>query len=222
MAASQEAATTAPAPPSGLRALRHVYTAHDTQADTAVFTKIRRGSPTPYDDGRLAIDDVYAASTVSGAPGRVHSPHDRDAIDGRRTTCGVLSAGVASPGGGTVCRVVDMAPGHECETHRGGGDGGAGGRGQGHGRGHGVGSGAGAGAGAGAMNIDYAIVVEGEVTLRLASGEETVLGPGDVAVQRAGSHAWRNPSDTAWARMVLVLQDCRGPSSVDRDGMRFR
>lgn len=221
-----------PPPPSTLRPLRHVYTAHDTHANTAIFTKIRPGSPTPHDDGRLAIDDVYAASTLSGAPGRVrpvhhhHSPphyHD-DGYGGdsrRSTTSGVLSAGVASPGGGTVCRVVDIAPGHECATQRGAAastssedDSGSGGS---------RGGNTGGGGGGGAMNIDYAIVVEGEVTLRLDSGEETVLGRGDVAVQRAGRHLWRNAGATEWARMVLVLQDCRAPSSgIDGEGMRFR
>jgi hypothetical protein len=32
---------------------------------------------------------------------------------------------------------------------------------------------------------------------------------GDVAVQRATMHSWRNMSETAWARMIFVLQDCQ-------------
>ncbi|UNI23874.1 hypothetical protein JDV02_009667 [Purpureocillium takamizusanense] len=286
-AASSSMSPPPPPPPSStLRPLRHVYTAHDPHANTAVFTKIRRGDPTPRDGGRLAVDDVYAASTLSGAPGRVLAPgggghphfHHHDDDDGyddgndgddaresrqRSTTCGVLSAGVASPGGGTVCRVVDIAPGHECMTHRGSSSSsssssslpssasllpcnGDGGRAAGPSNGVvGVRSSGGVGGGGSdtaAMNIDYAIVVDGEITLRLDSGAETVLGRGDVAVQRAGRHTWRNDGGAtkdAWARMVLVLQDCRAPApsfssslasgggggtmGVDWDaGMRFR
>jgi hypothetical protein len=41
----------------------------------------------------------------------------------------------------------------------------------------------------------------------LEEGEPTVMKRGDIAVQRATMHGWRNPSETEWARMVFVLQD---------------
>ncbi len=41
--------------------------------------------------------------------------------------------------------------------------------------------------------IDYGIILSGNVTLELDNGEVD-LGPGDVVVQRATRHAWRNRS----------------------------
>lgn len=56
-------------------------------------------------------------------------------------------------------------------------------------------------------SLDYGIVVEGTVELHLDSGEVQTLGRGDVAVQRGTMHAWKNPSQTEWSRMIFVLQD---------------
>ena len=59
------------------------------------------------------------------------------------------------------------------------------------------------------QSLDYGIVVEGVVEMLLDDGSSTLLQRGDIAVQRATMHAWRNPSETEWTRMVFVLQDCR-------------
>lgn len=59
------------------------------------------------------------------------------------------------------------------------------------------------------QSLDYGIVLEGEIELVLDSGDTQLMGRGDVAVQRATMHAWRNPSKTEWARMIFVLQDCK-------------
>lgn len=69
------------------------------------------------------------------------------------------------------------------------------------------------------QSVDYGIVLEGEVTSVLDSGEETVMRRGDVMVQRATMHAWRNDSDTEWARMIFCLQDC-APLVVSGKRMR--
>jgi len=58
------------------------------------------------------------------------------------------------------------------------------------------------------QSLDYGIVVEGEIEMVLDSGEIQLMRRGDIAVQRATMHAWRNPSKTEWSRMVFVLQDC--------------
>lgn len=58
------------------------------------------------------------------------------------------------------------------------------------------------------QSVDYGIVIEGRITSVLDSGEEVEMGRGDVMVQRATMHAWRNSSATEWARMVFCLQDC--------------
>lgn len=57
------------------------------------------------------------------------------------------------------------------------------------------------------QSLDYGIVLEGEVEMILDSGEVNLLKRGDVAVQRATMHAWRNTSKTEWSRMIFVLQD---------------
>jgi len=59
------------------------------------------------------------------------------------------------------------------------------------------------------QSVDYGIVLEGEITSVLDSGEETVMQRGDVMVQRATMHSWRNDSKTEWARMIFCLQDCK-------------
>jgi quercetin dioxygenase-like cupin family protein len=59
------------------------------------------------------------------------------------------------------------------------------------------------------VSLDYGVVLEGEVELVLDSGEVRLLKRGDVAVQRGTNHAWRNKSQTEWARMLYVLQEAR-------------
>jgi len=53
------------------------------------------------------------------------------------------------------------------------------------------------------------VVLEGSIELVLDSGEAQLMHRGDMAVQRATMHAWRNPSGSEWARMMFVLQDCQ-------------
>jgi quercetin dioxygenase-like cupin family protein len=55
------------------------------------------------------------------------------------------------------------------------------------------------------QSVDYGIVLSGEVVLVLDTSE-TVLRPGDVAVQRGTSHRWENRSDQT-ARMAFILVD---------------
>lgn len=57
------------------------------------------------------------------------------------------------------------------------------------------------------QSLDYGIVLVGAITSVLDSGEETVMKRGDVMVQRATMHSWRNDSATEWARMIFCLQD---------------
>lgn len=55
-------------------------------------------------------------------------------------------------------------------------------------------------------SLDYGVVLEGTVELELDSGQKRVMNRGDVCVQRATNHAWRNitPGD-GWASMMFVL-----------------
>ncbi|KAI0007572.1 hypothetical protein F4779DRAFT_498825 [Xylariaceae sp. FL0662B] len=59
------------------------------------------------------------------------------------------------------------------------------------------------------QSLDFGVVVEGELDMLLDDGSVTRMKRGDIAVQRATMHAWRNPSTTGWARMVFVLQDTK-------------
>ncbi|RMZ77432.1 hypothetical protein DV738_g4401, partial [Chaetothyriales sp. CBS 135597] len=66
------------------------------------------------------------------------------------------------------------------------------------------------------VSLDYGVVIEGEVELVLDSGETRLLKRGDVAVQRGTNHAWRNASQTEWARMLYVLQEAH-PVKIGSD-----
>lgn len=55
------------------------------------------------------------------------------------------------------------------------------------------------------VSIDYGIVMIGEVELVLDSGQVRKMKAGDICIQRATMHAWRNTSTTEWARMLYVL-----------------
>lgn len=57
------------------------------------------------------------------------------------------------------------------------------------------------------QSLDYGVVLEGTVEMILDDDSRSVLRRGDVAVQRATIHAWRNPSETEWTRMLFILQD---------------
>lgn len=68
-------------------------------------------------------------------------------------------------------------------------------------------------------SLDAGVVMEGSVVAVLDSGEEHLMNKGDVMVQRATMHAWRNPSSTEWARMLFCLQDCK-PLFIGEERMR--
>lgn len=55
--------------------------------------------------------------------------------------------------------------------------------------------------------VDYAVVLEGEITLLLDEGEVS-LKAGDVVIQRGTNHAWRNHTSKP-TRMLYVLMDGR-------------
>ncbi|KAF3764335.1 hypothetical protein M406DRAFT_339961 [Cryphonectria parasitica EP155] len=58
------------------------------------------------------------------------------------------------------------------------------------------------------VSLDIVIQVQGELELHLDGGETRLLKPGDMTVQRATMHAWRNPSETTWSRMIAVMSEC--------------
>ena len=71
--------------------------------------------------------------------------------------------------------------------------------------------------------LDYCIVVDGELELTLYAGEgqegeKRVVKRGEVVVQRACMHAWRNLSKTEGARMIAVAIGAEG---AIEGGMEF-
>jgi mannose-6-phosphate isomerase-like protein (cupin superfamily) len=53
--------------------------------------------------------------------------------------------------------------------------------------------------------VDYAVVLEGEITMLLDEGE-VMLKAGDVVIQRGTNHAWRNHTKNV-TKMLYVLMD---------------
>ena len=62
--------------------------------------------------------------------------------------------------------------------------------------------------------VDYAVVLEGEITLLLDEGE-VMLKAGDVVIQRGTNHAWRNHTDKP-TRMLYVLMDGRFDPKLEK------
>lgn len=61
-----------------------------------------------------------------------------------------------------------------------------------------------------AVSIDYGVVIEGVFELELDSGQKRVMRQGDISVQRATAHKWRNitGNGTLPGRMLYILLDC--------------
>ncbi|KAI4854091.1 hypothetical protein E4T44_00412 [Aureobasidium sp. EXF-8845] len=137
----------------------------------AVIETSREANWSSYDDNLMAFNVVYTTSEFPASlnDGKDLTTHDKLISTG---TLGLVNKN------GTVCRVVDFAPGYDCMMHR-------------------------------TTSLDYGIVLEGSIDLVLDSGEVQTMHRGDVAVQRATMHAWRNSSKDQWARMIFVLQDCQ-------------
>ena len=161
---------------TNLPGLTHYITGHDASTGKAIIQSTRPGSWVPVLKGANAFNVIY---TTSEFP--VSLNNDRDL----QTHDEVLSSkklGLVNKNG-TVCRIVDFAPGTQPLMHR-------------------------------TQSLDYGVVLEGTLEMSLDSGETKLLHRGDVAVQRATMHGWRNQSKTEWARMLFVLQDCQ-PVVID-------
>lgn len=59
------------------------------------------------------------------------------------------------------------------------------------------------------LSLDYGIVIEGEMEITLDSGESRILKPGDIAIQRATMHKWRNCLKDKSSRVAFILQDVK-------------
>ncbi|MFY8094473.1 MAG: cupin domain-containing protein [Niveispirillum sp.] len=54
-------------------------------------------------------------------------------------------------------------------------------------------------------SIDYGIILSGDLELELDGGSVTALSAGDIVVQRATNHLWRNPSADRVCRIAFIL-----------------
>lgn len=61
-------------------------------------------------------------------------------------------------------------------------------------------------------SLDYGVVIEGSFECHLDSGEVKTMNRGDVCVQRATNHAWKNvTANGGWGRMMFVLLPSEAP-----------
>jgi hypothetical protein len=60
-----------------------------------------------------------------------------------------------------------------------------------------------------ALSLDYGVVIEGVFKMVLDSGEERIMRPGDMCVQRATAHQWINITGNGLlpGRMLFILLD---------------
>lgn len=96
---------------SKLRPPTHVITTNDPLTRKAVILKTRPASWTTYDGDQMAFDVIY---TTCQFPTSLNGLRDMAAHDAVMAS-GTL--GLVRPGG-TVCRVVDFAPGYQTMMHR--------------------------------------------------------------------------------------------------------
>ena len=55
------------------------------------------------------------------------------------------------------------------------------------------------------LTLDYAVVISGEIVLRLDGGEEKIIKAGEFIVQRGVNHEWINRSEWEVCRIVSVM-----------------
>jgi len=96
---------------SDLPGLAAYLTGHDSSSGKAVIQHKRPGKWSSYDDKLMGFDVVY---TTSEFPASLNSDKDIKTHD-ELTESGKL--GLVNKGG-TVCRIVDFAPGFDCMMHR--------------------------------------------------------------------------------------------------------
>lgn len=161
-------------PDNGMRRPHRYITGHNSEAKTTFVEDIDPFLPWQEVPGTSG-DRFSLAYATSHIPAQLDSNKDLQVYqDFLRDKPGIIVRG------GTVLRVVDIAPGNISPMHR-------------------------------TISLDYGVVLEGEVEAILDSGETKYLERGDIVVQRATNHAWRNPHPTQWARMLYVLQEAEPP-----------
>lgn len=150
--------------------IQHI-TGHEPSTGKSIVQLTRPGSWSGFLNDTHFFNVVYSTSQ---SPPNLNN--DVDLIN-HENVMATGNLGLVSKNG-SVCRMVDFAPGAEAFMHR-------------------------------TQSLDYGLVLEGEIEMVLDDPDKcTLMMRGDVAVQRATMHGWRNPSQTEWTRMFFVLQEC--------------
>lgn len=157
---------------NGLRRPKRFITTHNKDAKAIFDQQLESTLPWQEIHGTSKLADRFSlAYTTNQTPVQLSSDKDIQVYEKFLEN---------KPGitirGGTVLRMVDIAPGNTSPMHR-------------------------------TVSLDYGVVLEGEVEAIMDSGETQLLQRGDIVVQRATNHAWRNPHPSNWARMLYVLQE---------------
>lgn len=71
-----------------------------------------------------------------------------------------------------------------------------------------------------AITLGIGTVCEGEIELSLGPGQNRIMVPGDVSINRGAIHRWRNVSDTKPARMLFIMLDVK-PIIVNGKALDF-
>jgi quercetin dioxygenase-like cupin family protein len=153
---------------NGLSSINRFITDHDTNGVATFSSRVQEKLEW---QGIGDIAKFALGYTTKSFPVQLSEEVDIESYEGFLQN----KPGITIPGG-TVLRIVDMAPSATSPMHR-------------------------------TVSLDYGVVLEGEIELILDSGEKRVMRRGDVSIQRATNHAWRNMSETTWARMLYVLQE---------------
>jgi quercetin dioxygenase-like cupin family protein len=59
------------------------------------------------------------------------------------------------------------------------------------------------------LSLDYAVVLSGEIVLKLDGGREKTIKAGEVVVQRGTKHEWHNRTGE-WCRCLVVMVGSEG------------
>ncbi|KAK4227389.1 oxalate oxidase GF-3.8 [Podospora fimiseda] len=156
---------------------RHTTT-HNASTGSAIFISpnVFPSSPAPYGSIGMVVHDVYKTFTT---PLNMTDEQDIHALLSHPVRPSEDSIWFPATGE-TLFRYCDWAPGSTLAFHR-------------------------------TETIDFGVVTSGEMELTVGDGkcdqgkETRTLKVGDVVVQRGTLHAWRNPSETEWARVVFFL-----------------
>jgi quercetin dioxygenase-like cupin family protein len=162
-------------PHDTLRSTHCYVTTHDQSGNAVFYEKPEAVVMKPM--GPAYFNVMFATNTF---------PHEFDSdLDVKRflELDGILPLSIA---GGTVVRMVDLAPGEQSPMHR-----------------------------TTSLDYGVVLEGEVVLVLdNFDQGPRRLMKRGDVSVQRGTNHAWVNPSKDQWCRMLYVLVDAK-PVKLD-------